>query len=74
MNKDIDMNNDIENIISLLDSKSESGTSRISLNISDTQEEGTVQENYHHGRCDVGSPWATGKIRNFDCRDWQLED
>ncbi|MDD6572095.1 MAG: hypothetical protein PUF12_06925 [Thermoflexaceae bacterium] len=68
------MDNDIENIISLLDAKSESGTSRITLNVSETQETGSVQEQYHHGRCDVGSPWATGKIGNFDCRDWQPED
>lgn len=59
--------NDIENIIELLDAKTESGISRISLNISDSQKEGSVEEIYHHGRCDVGSPWATGKIRNFDC-------
>ncbi len=22
--------------------------------------EGEVKETYHHGRCDVGSPWARG--------------
>lgn len=63
----MDRNIDIDNIIELLDSKSESGISRISLNISETQEESSIQEVYHHGRCDVGSPWATGKIKNFDC-------
>lgn len=60
-------NKDIENIIHLLDSKTESGVSRIKINVSDKQAEESVEEKYHHGRCDVGSPWATGKVRNFDC-------
>lgn len=58
---------DINNIIKLLDNKIESEVSRISLHISDGQPEETVEETYHHGRCDVGSVWATGKVRNFDC-------
>ncbi|MGN0153739.1 MAG: hypothetical protein ACI4A3_04770 [Lachnospiraceae bacterium] len=58
---------DIENIIKLLDSKTEAGVGRIKINVSEQQEEGSVAEVHHHGRCDVGSPWATGKVRNFDC-------
>lgn len=58
---------DIENIIDLLDGKVEGGVSRISLHISEEQQQGDVKELYHHGRCDVGSPWADGSIRNFDC-------
>lgn len=26
-----------------------------------------VKEVYHHGRCDVGSPWAKETVKNFDC-------
>ena len=58
---------DIENIIKLLDEKTEAGVGRIKVNISENKTEGSVEEVHHHGRCDVGSPWATGKVRNFDC-------
>lgn len=58
---------DIENIIKLLDEKTEAGVGRIKVNVSENQVEGSVEEVHHHGRCDVGSPWATGKVRNFDC-------
>ena len=58
---------DIENIIKLLDEKTDAGVGRIKVNISENQTEGSVEEVHHHGRCDVGSPWATGKVRNFDC-------
>lgn len=58
---------DINNIIDLLDGKCEAGVSRIKVNVSDSQEAETIKEVHHHGRCDVGSPWATGSVRNFDC-------
>lgn len=57
---------DIDNIIALLDGKCEAGVSRIKVNVSEEQESESVTEQYHRGRCDVGSPWATGKVRNFD--------
>ncbi|MDE6760245.1 MAG: hypothetical protein K2J90_06110 [Lachnospiraceae bacterium] len=56
---------DIENIIRLLDEKVSAGVSRIKVDVSERED--SVKEVYHHGRCDVGSPWATGKVRNFDC-------
>lgn len=56
---------DIINIIELLDEKVASGVGRIHIDVEEGQEE-AVKENYHHGRCDVGSPWATGKVKNFD--------
>ena len=58
---------EIEDIINMLDSKTEGGVSRIKVNMSDDQQEGTVSTQYHHGRCDVGSPWAKGTTRNFGC-------
>ena len=51
---------EIDDIIHMLDSKTESGVSRIKVNVSDEQQEGTVNTQYHHGRCDIGSPWACG--------------
>lgn len=58
---------DIQNIIDLLDGKVEDGASRIKINMSEEQEVDSVKEVYHHGRCDVGSPWAKGTVKNFDC-------
>lgn len=56
------MNNyqDIENIITLLDDRMESGIARIKLQVDDTVQEGETLEAYHHGRCDVASVWAKG--------------
>jgi hypothetical protein len=51
----------------MLDNKTQNGISRIKVNVSETQDEGTVTTQYHHGRCDVGSPWAKGTVRNFGC-------
>ncbi|MDE7322454.1 MAG: hypothetical protein K2N73_06920 [Lachnospiraceae bacterium] len=58
---------EIDDIIKMLDSKTENGVSRIKVNVSDEQQEGTVNTQYHHGRCDVGSPWSKGTVRNFGC-------
>ena len=58
---------EIENIINILDSKVEAGASRIKINMTDEQEANSVKEVYHHGRCDVGSPWAKGTVKNFEC-------
>lgn len=58
---------DITNIINILDGKVEAGASRIKINVSGEQEADSVKEVYHHGRCDVGSPWAKGTVKNFDC-------
>ncbi len=58
---------EIDDIIHMLDSKTESGVSRIKVNVSDEQQEGTVNTQSHHGRCDVGSPWSKGTVRNFGC-------
>lgn len=51
---------DLEAIISLLDQYSEAGGSRMKLNVVEGDGE-IVDKKYHHGRCDIGSPWATGQ-------------
>ena len=58
---------DIQNIIDLLDGKCEAGVSRIKVSASEEIAPETVKEQYHHGRCDVGSPWATGTVGNYGC-------
>lgn len=55
----------IEDIIDLLDCKTRNEVSRIKINSSEDFDLGHVNEEYHHGRCDVGSPWATGTIKNL---------
>lgn len=59
----------VEDIIRLLDDYAQSGGSRMKLQV--TEGEGEVLSRaYHHGRCDVGSPWAKGQPFDvLDCGD-----
>ncbi len=58
---------EIIRIIEMLDKKVEEGACRIKIEISEEETADTVREAYHHGRCDVGSPWAKGTVTNPDC-------
>lgn len=49
----------VEDIISLLDNYTASGGSRLKLTVVEGEGE-VISRQYHHGRCDVGSPWAKG--------------
>lgn len=51
---------DLDNIIELLDTMTGNEISRIKINTSEDITEGEYKKEYHHGRCDVGSPWARG--------------
>lgn len=51
--------NDVDALIVLLDGRTQAGDSRIKLDVVEGQGE-VVARRYHHGRCDVGSPWACG--------------
>ena len=55
---------DIMNVMQILDDFADSETGRLKLKVAKdpTAKTETV---YHHGRCDVGSPWANGTP--FDC-------
>ncbi|MCM1046336.1 MAG: hypothetical protein NC417_12575 [Candidatus Gastranaerophilales bacterium] len=55
----------VDAVIEMLDSMTKAGVSRIKVETSETVEEGAYQKAYHHGRCDVGSPFATGKLYDF---------
>ena len=59
-------NKQIEEMIEMIDGKMESGVGRLKVQFTEEQEQGTVKEQYHHGRCDVGSPWAKGTVSNCD--------
>lgn len=57
---------DIANIVEMLDGKIDAKVSRIKVEVSHAQREGTFTEKYHHGRCDVGSVFAKG-MHNVGC-------
>ena len=54
--------NDVDEIIGMLDHLTYSGVSRMKIETSEEQQEGDMKKTYHHGRCDVGSPFATGRL------------
>lgn len=60
-------NEEIEEVIKMLDSKTQEGVSRIGVHRVETEREDFVREVHHHGRCDVGSPFADGSVGNFGC-------
>ncbi|MCH5339896.1 MAG: hypothetical protein J1E01_00370 [Acetatifactor sp.] len=49
----------IDEIIALLDGYTQAGGSRLKIDVVEGQGE-VLSRQYHHGRCDVGSPWACG--------------
>ncbi len=58
---------EVDDVIRMLDNMAEGGVSRIKVETSEEVENGAVRKAYHHGRCDVGSPFATGKL--FDAEE-----
>ncbi len=57
---------EIDLIVRMLDEKLSGGVSRLKLEVSDDLPAGSVNERYHHGRCDVGSPFARGDLPDCD--------
>ena len=53
--------NEIDEVIKMLDHLTTDGVSRIKVETSGQMKEGEAKKTYHHGRCDVGSPWAKGQ-------------
>lgn len=51
---------DLNNVLEILENFGKSETSRLKLEVSLEQNQGTAKRQYHLGRCDVGSPWAKG--------------
>ena len=51
---------EIDDIVNMLDGFIDKDVSRFKITTSEEMEEGEIKEVYHHGRCDVGSPWAKG--------------
>lgn len=51
---------DIENMLAILEKFGNSDISRLNVQVCDDAAAGKSVRVYHHGRCDVGSPWAKG--------------
>lgn len=58
--------NDLDDVIHVLDTMTAAGVNRIKVEVSDAVEEGRAEKTYHHGRCDVGSPFATGRLYDLE--------
>lgn len=65
---------DIENVVALIDQYALKGDGRIKIQLSDELTPGTSKRQYHHGRCDVGSPWAKGKAFDVLEDEIKIED
>lgn len=50
---------DVDKIIGMLDGYAQTGGSRLKIDVVEGQGE-VISRQYHHGRCDMGSPWACG--------------
>lgn len=62
---------DIQNVLNLLKNFSDTETDRMKLVVTEEVPQGKVEKKYHHGRCDVGSPWAKGEC--FDVLESESE-
>jgi len=58
--------NEIDEVIKMLDDLTANEVSRIKIETSGQVREGEAKKTYHHGRCDVGSPYATGKLYDLE--------
>ncbi len=67
-------NEDIGNLIALLDNFAAGDTSRMKIAVSGEQEAGTSRRSYHYGRCDIGSPWASGECYDAPEADCDRKD
>ena len=54
-----------DELIAMIEAQMNSGVSRLKVEMSEEMEEGEIRSRYHHGRCDVGSVWADGSVRNM---------
>ncbi|MBR1477831.1 MAG: hypothetical protein IJ608_07710 [Lachnospiraceae bacterium] len=57
---------DENELINMIESQMSGGVSRLKVGFTDDVVDGGMRKEYHHGRCDVGSPWAKGTVTNCD--------
>ena len=57
---------EIDDVIKMLDNMAQGGVSRVKVETSGEVADGEVKKVSHHGRCDVGSPFASGKLFDLE--------
>jgi len=60
---------EIDDYLNIVEAQMNKGVSRLKVTATESIEDGDVKEIHHHGRCDVGSPWAKGTVTNCDAVD-----
>ena len=60
------MKENIDEVIKMLDGMVTNEISRMKIETSSEMEEGVSRKVSHHGRCDVGSPLASGKLFDLE--------
>ena len=60
---------ELDDVIKMLDHMAQKEVSRMKIEISEKVPEGEIKKEYHHGRCDVGSPFATGRLFDLEEND-----
>ena len=60
------MKENIDDVIRMLDGMVSKEISRMKIEVSDEIGEGQEKRAYHYGRCDVGSPFASGKLFDLE--------
>ena len=60
----MNQNKEIDEMIKMLDGFAAGESGRLKVFMDENMAEGTIKRQYHHGRCDIGSPYDTG-----DCFD-----
>ena len=63
-----------DDIIKIIEAQMNKGVSRLKVTASENLSEGEIKQQYHHGRCDVGSPFAKGTVGNCDAVDTPAEE
>ncbi len=53
-------NKEIDDLVAIIDKMTMEGTSRLKVKVSDEVEQGSYKKEYHHGRCDINSPYSCG--------------
>ena len=60
------MKENIDEVIKMLDGMVTNEISRMKIETSSEMEEGVSRKVSHHGRCHVGSPFASGKLFDLE--------
>lgn len=51
----------IDDVVNMIDQMMNGGVGRLKVKTSDELKQDEIKKEYHHGRCDINSPWACGK-------------